>query len=321
MLNFDLSMEELKSYHGTNPCPEDFDAYWERALGEMRQVDANVTVEPAKVQFPGAECFDLYFTGVGGSRIYAKYLRPQNRKKKVPLLLQFHGYTMNSGDWYEKLGAVSMGFAIAAMDCRGQGGKSEDLSARKGNTRLGHIIRGIDDDVDALLYRQIFLDCAQLAEILMGFEEIDENRVGALGGSQGGALTVACAALVPQIKRIAPFYPFLSDYQRAWEMGLESSAYMEIREYFRRFDPRHEREREFFTRLGYIDIQNLAKRINAEVLWTIGLEDQTCPPSTQFATYNKINAPKKMVIYPDYGHEYLPDYFDIAMQYLAALLD
>lgn len=35
--------------------------------------------------------------------------------------------------------------------------------------------------------------------------------------------------------------------------------------------------------------------------------DNFCPPSSQFAVYNKIAAPKDMVIYPDFRHERLPE--------------
>jgi cephalosporin-C deacetylase len=36
-----------------------------------------------------------------------------------------------------------------------------------------------------------------------------------------------------------------------------------------------------------------------------GLVDTTCPPSTQFAMYNKVTSEKSVDIYPDYGHENL----------------
>ena len=54
-------------------------------------------------------------------------------------------------------------------------------------------------------------------------------------------LTLACAALEPRVKLAAPVYPFLSDYQRTWEMDLDVEAYAELRQFFRRFDPQHQR--------------------------------------------------------------------------------
>lgn len=306
----DLPLAELEAYAGRNPRPADFDEYWARALAELDAIDPKPELVPASVKASFAECFHLYFTGVGGARIHAKYLRPRTRTEKGPALLEFHGYTNQSGDFVPKLGWVAAGFCVAALDCRGQGGRSEDVGGVRGTTHSGHIIRGLDDAPDALLFRQIFLDTALLARIVISFDEVDPNRVGAHGASQGGALTLACAALEPRIRRIAPVYPFLSDYQRVWEMDLAKDAYHELRTFFRHHDPTHERIGEWFRRLGYIDVQHLAPRIQAEVMMAIGLMDTVCPPSSQFAAYNKIRSPKSRVIYPDFAHEHLPGWAD-----------
>ena len=318
----DKPLHELYTYAGRNPCPPDLDAYWDDSLREMKAVDPAVELRLAAFQCSRAECYDLFFTGVGGSRVHAKYLRPKSATGKHPAVLQFHGYTGNAGDWHDKLAYVNgLHCSVAALDCRGQGGPSQDLGSVSGTTFRGHIIRGLDDpDPRKLAFRQIFLDPAMLAKIVAGFEEGDPGRIGAMGGSQGGALTLACAALAPHlIKRAASTFPFLSDYQRVWEMDLAEAAYEELKSYFRHFDPRHEREQEIFTRLGYIDIQHLAKRIRGEVLMGTGLMDKVCPPSTQFAAYNKISARKRVMIYPDFGHEGLPGFNDAAFQLMSGL--
>ena len=169
------------------------------------------------------------------------------------------------------------------------------------------------------MFRDIYLDTAQLARIVMGLPEVDPKRVGATGGSQGGGLTLACASLEPRIKRAAPVFPFLCDYKRVWEMDLAKDAYQELKTYFKLFDPRHEREDEVFMRLGYIDCQHLAKRIRGEILMAVGLMDQICPPSSQFAAYNKIRSKKQMVLYPDFGHEGLPGMSDTTFEFMLGL--
>lgn len=315
----DMPLEKLREYEGRNPRPNDMEEYWDRALAEMRATDPQVELVPHPLKTHAAECFHLYFTGVGGARVHAKYLRPKSGNRPHPAVLMFHGYSGSSGDWCDKLNYVSQGFSVAALDCRGQGGLSEDAGEVKGNTLRGHIIRGLDDEPDKLLFRQIFLDTAQLARIVMDMPEVDPDRVGATGGSQGGGLTLACAALEPRIKRAAPVFPFLCDYQRVWEMDLAAGAYEELKTYFRLFDPLHEREKEAFTRLGYVDNQHLAHRIRAEVLMSVGLMDTICPPSTQFAAYNKIQSPKSLLIYPDFGHEGLPGSSDRIFDFLAEL--
>ena len=312
----DMPLERLHTYQGLNPRPADHDEYWERALAEMRAVDPQVELVPAPFQVPGAECFDLYFTGVRGARIHAKYLRPQGASDPHPAVVQFHGYSGSAGDWHDKLSFVAMGYSIAALDCRGQGGTSEDTGGVKGNTYRGHIIRGLDDVPDNLLFRHVYLDTAQLAGIVMDFPEVDATRVAAMGGSQGGGLTLACASLEPRIAKAVPIFPFLCDYRRVWEMDLAVGAYEELKTYFKQFDPRHEREDEVFAKLGYIDCQHLTPRIRAEVLMAVGLMDTICPPSTQFAAYNKITSKKQTVIYPDFGHEGLPGFQDKAFQFI-----
>jgi len=319
----DKPLAELYEYQGRNPRPADFDAYWDEALRELDATDPSPELVPSTAISPqNTEAFDLWFNGVGGARIYAKYLRPKNRSAgKFPAVLQFHGYSGNGGEFAPKLAYTGEGICVAALDVRGQGGRSEDIGGVKGPTLDGQIIRGLSDpDPRKLLFRQVFLDTAQLARVVMNFEEVDADRVGAMGGSQGGALALACAALEPRIKRAAPVYPFLCDYKRVWEMDLGyESAYEELGSYFRFFDPRHEREEEIFTRLGYIDCQHLAPRIKAEVLMYTGLMDTTCPPSTQFAAYNKITSKKNVVIYPDFGHAHLPDEADKTFDFMRGL--
>jgi cephalosporin-C deacetylase len=315
----DMPLSELKLYKGINPRPADHDAYWDRALVEMRGVDPRVELVPHAMNAPFAECFDLYFTGVRGARVHAKLLRPVKARGKHAAVLLFHGYSMSSGDWSDKLKWVARGFTVAALDARGQGGASEDAGGVKGTTYRGHIIRGLDGGPDDLLYRQIFLDTAELARIVMDMPDVDPDRVCATGASQGGGLTLACAALEPRVRRAFPVYPFLSDYRRVWEMDLCKLAYDELAYYFRSFDPLHQREEEVFTRLGYIDLQYLAPRIKAETRLAVGLMDEICPPSTQFAAYNRMSCPKDLVVYPDFGHETLPGLDDIVYEFFAAL--
>lgn len=323
----DLPLAQLMEYSGRNPKPENFDKFWDGSLDEMRALDANVELTPHALDAPFAECFHLRFTGAGGARIYAKYLRPAEKfrgaDKPHPAVVMFHGYSGSSSEWSGLLNYVARGYSVAFMDCRGQAGKSEDVGATLGNTLRGHIIRGLDNALDGqpekLYFRNVFLDCAQLAKIVMEFPEVDAARVGATGASQGGGLTLACAALEPRIKLAAPVYPFLCDYQRVWEMDLAAGAYEELKTYFRFFDPRHERENEVWTALGTIDNQHLAPRIKAGVLMPVGLMDTICPPSTQFAAFNKITSDKDVLIYPDFGHEGLPGVNDAIYNFMAGL--
>ena len=316
----DMSVEKLFQYQGVTPCPADFDEYWDKALSEMNEVQPDT--EFVKVDYPSAcaDMYDMYFTGTKGARIHAKVAIPKNIDgKKVPAVLKFHGLSGNCGDFLALLDFASQGFVVASMDVRGQGGESEDVGGHAGTTFTTPFTRGLDGDKHNLLMRDVFLDTALLAKIIMGLDYVDENRVGVTGGSQGGALSVVCACLVPEITKCAASYPYLSDYKRVYDMDLNKDAYDGMRYYFRMFDPTHAREAEFFERLGYIDIQNLAKRMNADLLMFTGLMDTTCPPSTQFAMYNKVTSKKNVILYPEYGHEGLKGQPDKMFEFLSEL--
>lgn len=305
-LAFDLPYEELLTYPGTNPRPDDFDEYWGRGLAELAAVDPETRIVPASFEVPFARTEHLHFTGTGGARVHAKLARPLSSDAPAPAVLMFHGYGGEPPSWVDLLPYVARGFTIAALDVRHQVGLEDPAAPRTSFSLRHHVVDGLDDGPEQLLYRHVFLDTVRLADIVRGLDEVDTDRVATTGASQGGALSLVCAALVPEIRFVAAIYPFLSDYQRAWELNLETDPYDEITTWFRRRDPQHRRELEVFTSLGYIDIQHLMPRVRARVDLTVGFADQVCPPSTQFAAYNKITAGKSVRIYPDFGHEQLP---------------
>lgn len=308
----DMSLEKLYEYKGVSPLPKDFDEFWDKQLKELDNLDVKVEMKKADFQSPIAECYDLYFNSIDGAKIYARFMKPKGVKGKMPALLEFQGCT----DWSNKLHYVASGMCVVAMDCRGQAGLSEDVGGVKGITVKGHIVRGLVEGREKLLFKNIFLDTVVLARIIMNMECVDEDRVITTGGSQGGALSLACAALENRIKGVYAYYPFLCDYKRVWFMDLGGEAYDELKRYFKFIDPNHENEEYVFNTLGYIDIKNMVHRIKGKVNMAIGLMNDICPPSTQFAAYNNILCEKELVLYPDYGHEpYLPKLNDRIYQW------
>src|SRR3954470_24260608 len=142
-----MPLHELKEYKGINPKPKDFDEFWNKGLQELSKQSMDYELIPANFTSRVAECYDLYFTGVGGARIHCQLVRPKNQVGQGPGLVWFHGYHGNSGDWVDKIGYAAEGFTILAMDCRGQSGLSVDNNQVKGTTLKGHIIRGIEEDI------------------------------------------------------------------------------------------------------------------------------------------------------------------------------
>ena len=142
-----------------------------------------------------------------------------------------------------------------------------------------------------------------MSKIIENFEFTDKENMKVYGESQGGALSLVCAALNQNIKSSFIIYPFLSDYKKVVELHTITEAYVELYRYFKFIDPFHETEEEFFKTLSYIDVKNFAHRIKGKVVFIASLMDDVCPPETQFAVYNNLECEKKLLVMPEYSHE------------------
>lgn len=311
-----MDLQYLNSYKGTWPKPDDFDKYWDSQLDLVNKVQLNYTISETKFsKFENIAYYDLNFKSFDGANIYAKYVKPKT-DKKVPALLYFHGYPGRNRNWFEKSSYSSIGYAVFAMDFRGQGGLSEDIGGIKGITVSGHIVAGLDDSLDNMIYRKNILDMCILVRIIKELDSIDENNISCAGGSQGGAFSAMCAALNPEIKKCIIQYPFLSDMKKVYDLNLDLSAYEGIRYYSRWFNTLEANNDYMFNMLSYIDTKNFAGRIKAKVLFAASGVDLICPIETQYAVYNNINSEKKLLLYRKYAHENMPDFNEKILEFL-----
>lgn len=313
----EADIQNLEGYLGLTPMPEDFDAFWDARMAEADRIPLEYTLEQAKEvpSFQTCQYLDLWFTGMDGARVYAKYLKPRS-ETPVPLVLQFHGYPGASRSWLEQSSFAGMGMALLAMDCPGQGGYGNDTGGYLGTTVSGHIIAGLDGPPERMYYVRLHQNIRILCRIVRQLEGIDTGRVFVNGGSQGGALGLACCALNPElINRASILYPFLSDFRMVWELGADVIAYEGLRYYSRWFDPDGENLERWFHQLGYIDSKNFAHRIRCPILFGTGLADTICPPQTQCAVYNNLTCPKKRYLFPGYAHEEIQDFDDRTLNF------
>jgi len=314
-----MTAEDIRSfddYMGATPMPEDFDAFWAARMEEADAVPLQFSITQSEIpSFDTCQYLDLWFTGIRGERIYAKYLKPVS-PEPVPLVLQFHGYPGASRSWLEQSSYAGMGMAIVAVDCPGQGGFGEDVGGFAGTTVTGHIVAGIDGPPENLYYVRFHQNVRILCRIVRELEGIDLSRVFINGASQGGALGIACAALNPDlINRAAILYPFLSDFRMVWELGADVIAYEGLRYYSRWFDPDGTKEDQWFPKLGYIDTKNFAHLVRCPVLFGTGLADVVCPPQTQCAVYNQLTCPKKRYLFDGFGHEEIQEFDDLILNF------
>jgi cephalosporin-C deacetylase len=186
------------------------------------------------------------------------------------------------------------------MDTRGQGGSwttgatGDPGRADDGPEYPGVMTRGIRRP-ETYYYTRLFVDAARAVEVASQLDGVDAQRVAVGGASQGGGLSIAAAALQPGLVKVCQAdVPFLCDFRRA--VGLSPvNPYKEIADFLARHV---DLVSAAFETLSYVDCALLARRVVADCLFSVGLMDQICPPSTVFAAYNAIAGPKEIAVYP-----------------------
>jgi cephalosporin-C deacetylase len=286
-----------------------------REISEEYQVSFDLELEQYLYPIDKVKVYKASLEAADGTLLHGWYLHPTDADKdhRVPGLVRFHGYSSNKGKISELLLWALQGYAILAMDVRGQCGDTPDARVYSSGAFSGWLTLGLDSPME-YYYRQVYLDSIQLTEALARRPEIDPAKIGLFGNSQGGALALVSAAMLTyfskQFKditaRIAVVnagIPFLADMHRAYKEHSDG-PWMEFDWYFRMYDPLHEREDEIFELLSYFDVMNFAPWVNCPILVSVGLKDTACPPPTIFALYNHLGSGEKEIIpYADYGHE------------------
>jgi len=301
---FDLSLEELEVYKPDRVEPDDFDAFWRASIKGARQQPLNACFEPVDYWLDTLDTFDLTFAGYGGQPVKGWLILPRHRRGPLPCVVEYIGYGGGRGFPYDWLVWASAGFAHLVMDTRGQGsawrpGDTPDLSLEGANPHFpGFMTQGVLDP-HTYYYRRVFVDAVRAVEAARSHPAVDASRIAVTGGSQGGGITLAVAGLVREVAVAMPNVPFLCHYRRATEIT-NSAPYSELARYCR---VHRDKVDTVFRTLSYFDGVNFAARAAARSLFSVGLMDETCPPSTVFAAYNHYAGPKEIRIWPYNEHE------------------
>jgi cephalosporin-C deacetylase len=303
MAHFDLPLDELRAYKPALHEPADFDAFWSDTLAGARAEGFDARFEPFDAGLTTVDVSDVTFAGFGGEPIKAWLLLPAGRDGRRPCVVEFLGYGRGRGHPMEWLVWASMGYAHLVVDTRGQGAQSSpgdtpDRHPAGGPQHPGFLTRGIDDPRE-YYYRRLITDCVRGVDAVLHHPAIDRNRIVVSGSSQGGGLALAVAGLSSDVAVVFSDVPFLVDIRRAIEIT-DEHPYAELVRYLsiRRTD-----EQSAFATLDYVDGVNFAVRATASALFSVGLMDVVCPPSTVFAAFNHYGGPKRISVWPYNGHE------------------
>ncbi len=299
----DLPLAELRTYAPALAVPPDLDRFWASTLAEARRHNVGAVFEPIDSGLTAVTTLDVTYAGFGGSPVRAWLHLPAGRPGRLPAVVEYVGYGGGRGLPHERVMWAAAGFAHFVMDTRGQGstwavGDTPDPEAAGAPFHPGFMTQGIMDPA-TYYYRRVFTDAVRAIEAARSHPQVDPARVAVTGGSQGGGISIAVASLVPDIAAAMPDVPFLSAFPRAITFG-DSDPYGEIVRYLKAHRDHVDRA---LATLSYFDVATLGPKAVAPAIFSVGLMDTICPPSTVFAAYNAYGGPKTICEYPFNDHE------------------
>ncbi len=295
---FDLSLEELQHFKPERNEPEDFNEFWIATLDEARKFPLDAEFKPMDFPLKTIDVFDVRFKGYGGQTIKGWLMLPKGTQTPLPCVVEYIGYGGGRGYPSDWLLYPSAGYATFVMDTRGQGsawlqGDTPDLIPDGSSPHFpGFMTLGILDP-QTYYYRRLYTDAVRAVEAARSHPLVDAKRVAVAGNSQGGGLSLAVSGLVPDVAAAMPNVPFLCHFYRAVTIT-DENPYYEIARFLK---VQRDKVETVFRTLSYFDGMNFAVRAKASALFSTGLMDNICPPSTVFAAYNHYGGKKDIKVY------------------------
>ncbi len=277
--------------------PRDLLKFWSRVREKVRSLPLDI--ERRRVDFPldKMSVFDISFSAIDGTRIKGKLiLPPEARRGKPPVIIHYHG----AGWWSAPADCYSswtlLGAAVLAMDFRNQSGMTGSASGfGEGPSCIFGM--GIMDKERCGIYN-LFTDGLRAVEAAKAIPEIDSARIGITGGSQGGGVALAVAALSSDVKLCMADVPSSCWFEK--RLFDKSGGAADLSNFIKN---RPETLERILDNLRYFDNVNLAPQINCPVLVSCGLRDPVCPPENVYAAYNNIRSEKRIYPYVFAQHE------------------
>lgn len=294
--------------------PDDFMEFWQQAIAENSRipVDPIVTLLPERC----TEKVNVYHVSIQnyrpGSRIYGILCIPR-APGKYPAVLEVPGAGIRPYSGRPDLaeaGILSLQIGIHGIPVNLSPGIYQDLM---GGALNGYWTMNLDDR-DQYYFKRVYLGCLRAVDFIFSLPEFDGVNIGVTGGSQGGALSIVTAGLDPRVKCLAAYYPALCDltgYRQGRAGGWP---------HFFREENGWDMSNARIRTSAYYDVVNFARQVRAPGWYSWGFNDTVCPPTSMYAAYNVITAPRQLMLYPETGHWTFPEQREQSRQWLIGQL-
>jgi cephalosporin-C deacetylase-like acetyl esterase len=281
--------------------PADFLEFWNKAKDELSKIplNANITLLPERCT-DKVNVYHVNFQNYGNARVYGMLCVPKEQGK-YPAVLKVPGAGIRpySGDIVNaERGVITLEIGIHGLPVNLESSVYINLMRHAVSNYWHYNL----DDKDRYYYKRVYLGCVRAVDFIFGLPEFDGSNIVVSGGSQGGALAIVTAALDDRIKGLSSFFPALCDIMGYLKGRAGGWPHM-FNEANRDFNntPRK------LETLGYYDVVNFARQVKVPGFYSWGYNDMTCPPTTTFAAYNVITAPKTLLVAEETGHWNYPE--------------
>ena len=283
--------------------PSDFMQFWDQAKADLAKVpiDANMTLIPERC----TEKVNVYHVNLQnfrtGSRLYGILCVPKDKSKKYPALLRVPGAGIRpyNGDVATaEMGVITLEIGIHGIPVNMDANVYSSLA----NGALSGYPAFNLEDRDRYYYKRVYMGCVRANDFLTSLPEFDGKNLGVTGGSQGGALSIVTAALDSRVKFLGAYYPALSDLT-GFLIG-RAGGWPHL---FSKENVNSGSTPDKIKTAGYYDVVNFARIVKVPGMYSWGFNDATCPPTSMYAAYNVINAPKSLFLAIETGHWNYPE--------------
>jgi cephalosporin-C deacetylase len=142
------------------------------------------------------------------------------------------------------------------------------------------------------------------ARVLQAQSEADEDRIGAMGMSQGGGMSIWLGVLSPIVKAICADMPFLGAIREVLPRQAYRYPLKELTDFADSIPLGMER---VLNTIDYFDTLHFATRCSKPTHISLGTKDPACRPDQVESIYASLTGAKKLTIYENWGHDWHDD--------------